>query len=110
MTVVDSFSYLTFDLGAAAFRSVLRDFRKACRERGRIVLLTVDRGMLSDAFAALVGHSADHVVSFEIKEAPDGVLRYLRLPKAAGGSGLDRNIHYAFDGRRIAVDLRNRIL
>jgi KaiC/GvpD/RAD55 family RecA-like ATPase len=108
--VVDSFSYLVSEMKPENLRSVMRDFRKACRENKMIAALVIDRAMLSPATLAYVAHSADAVLEFFTRETPEGLQRFLRFPKLTDGTTYDRNIYYGFDGRRISVDLRNRVL
>jgi hypothetical protein len=59
---------------------------------------------------AIAVHLADGFIQFHAREAPEGMQRFLRIPKWLDGKFVDRNIYYEFDGKRIAIDLRSRVL
>jgi KaiC/GvpD/RAD55 family RecA-like ATPase len=107
---VDSFSFLTLDTPASALAGMLRGLRSECREKLTTVLLATDRGMFEPRGEAVVAHLADGVLQFHSREGPEGLLRYLRIPKWTEGKFFDRNIYYEFDGKRLAIDLRSRVL
>lgn len=107
---IDSFSFLTLDLSPDRLAHSLRDLRVHCRQRGTTAVLGTDRGMFSPRSEAIATHLADGFVQFHTREAPEGVVRFLRVPKWMDGRFIDRNIYYEFDGKRIAIDLRNRVL
>jgi KaiC/GvpD/RAD55 family RecA-like ATPase len=110
LLAVDSFSLLTLDLGPAELASMLRGLRASCREKGTTVLLGTDRGMSEPRGEAVVAHLSDGVLQFHSREGPEGLIRFLRIPKWVQGKFYDRNIYYQFDGKRIAIDLRSRVL
>ena len=110
LLAIDSFSFLTLDLSADALARAMHDLRKVCRRQRTSVLLATDRGMLESRVEAVVDHLADGLLQFHTREAPEGVLRFLRIPKWMDGKFVDRNIYYEFDGKRIAIDLRSRVL
>jgi KaiC/GvpD/RAD55 family RecA-like ATPase len=110
LLAVDSFSFLTLDLAPDALARTLRGLRSVCRQRGTSVVLATDRGMYDPRSEAVVGHLADGLLQFHTREAPEGVQRFLRIPKWMDGRFVDRNIYYEFDGKRIAIDLRSRVL
>jgi KaiC/GvpD/RAD55 family RecA-like ATPase len=107
---VDSFSYLTLNLPPAELASSLRRLRTACRSQKMTAILATDRGMLDARSEAVVTHLSDGYLQFHAREGPEGVLRFLRIPKWMDGKFVDRNIYYEFDGKRIAIDLRRRVL
>lgn len=110
LLAVDSFSFLTLDLGPEQLARSLRELRALCRHRGTTVLLATDRGMFDPRSEAVVSHLADGLVQFHTREGAEGIQRFLRIPKWADGKFVDRNIYYEFDGKRIAIDLRHRVL
>ncbi len=110
LLAVDSFSLLTLDLEAADLAAMLRGLRARCREKRTSVLLGTDRGMFEPRGEAVVAHLADGVLQFHSREGAEGLVRFLRIPKWTEGRFFDRNIYYEFDGKRIAIDLRNRVL
>ncbi len=110
LLAIDSFSFLTLDLAPDALARALRGLRVACRSRGTAAVLAIDRGMFDPRSEAVAIHLADGLVQFHAREAPEGVQRFLRIPKWMDGRFVDRNIYYEFDGKRIAIDLRNRVL
>lgn len=110
LLAVDSFSLLTLDSDAIKLAGMLRSLRAICHERGTTVVLGTDRGMLEPRSEAVTSHLADGVLQFHAKEAPEGLARFLRITKWTDGRFMDRNIYYDFDGRRMAIDLRRRVL
>jgi len=110
LLAVDSFSFLTLDLGGSRVATMLRGIRALCHDRKTTVVLATDRGMFEPRAEAVSSHLADGVIQFHAKEGPEGLIRYLRIPKWTDGRFMDRNVYYEFDGRRIAVDLRSRVL
>ncbi|HTW39976.1 MAG TPA: hypothetical protein VMF04_03880 [Thermoplasmata archaeon] len=110
LLAVDSFSLLTLDLPAAILAAMLRTLRAQCREKSTTVVLGTDRGMFEARGEAVVAHLADGVLQFHSREGPEGLIRFLRVPKWTGGRFFDRNIYYEFDGKRLAMDLRSRVL
>ncbi|MCI4343757.1 MAG: hypothetical protein L3J92_06570 [Thermoplasmata archaeon] len=110
LLTVDSFSYLTLNLPPAELASSLRRLRTACRTKRMTAILATDRGMLDSRSEAVVTHLSDGYLQFHAREGPEGVLRFLRIPKWMDGKFVDRNIYYEFDGKRIAIDLRRRVL
>jgi hypothetical protein len=110
LLAVDSFSYLTLELDGPQLAKLLRGVRNLCREKHTTVILATDRGMYEPRAEAVTAHLADGVIQFHAKEGPEGLVRYLRIPKWSDGRFIDRNIYYDFDGKRIAVDLRSRVL
>jgi KaiC/GvpD/RAD55 family RecA-like ATPase len=110
LLAVDSFSYLTLELTGPELARLLRRVRNLCHEKHTTVLLSTDRGMYEPRAEAVTAHLADGVIQFHAKEGPEGLILYLRIPKWSDGRFIDRNIYYDFDGKRIAVDLRSRVL
>jgi KaiC/GvpD/RAD55 family RecA-like ATPase len=110
LLAIDSFSFLTLDLPAVKLSEMLRELRAACREKEMVAVLATDRGMFDVRAEAVINHLADGIVEFHSKEGPEGVFRFMRIPKWMDGRFTDRNIHYDFDGRRMAIDLRRRVL
>jgi KaiC/GvpD/RAD55 family RecA-like ATPase len=110
LLAVDSFSFLTLDLPPPKLAALLRGLRTECREKLTTVLLGTDRGMFEPRGEAVVAHLADGVLQFHAREGPEGLLRFLRIPKWTEGKFVDRNIYYEFDGKRLAIDLRSRVL
>jgi len=110
LLVVDSFSLLTMDLSPPQVASLLRHLRSRCLSEGTTVLLGTDRGMADPRVEAATTLLTDGLVQFHAREAPEGVLRFLRIPKWDDGKFVDRNVHYDFDGHRMAIDLRRRVL
>ena len=107
---VDSFSFLTLGLTPTDLAKMLRDLHRVARENRATVLLATDQGMLDPRAEAVVTHLAEGHIEFHAQEGNEGVVRFLRIPKWADGRFIDRNIYYDFDGRRMAIDLRSRVL
>ncbi len=110
LLAVDSFSFLTLDLDPPGVADLLRNVRAICREKGTTVLLATDRGMFETRVEAVALHLSDGFIQFHAKESPEGLVRFLRIPKWMDGKFVDRNVYYDFDGRRLAIDLRRRVL
>jgi KaiC/GvpD/RAD55 family RecA-like ATPase len=110
LLAIDSFSFLTIEVPAGRLAAALRRLRSACQEHRMIVLLATDRGMFEPRSEAVTTHLADGFLQFHAREGPEGLVRFLRIPKWMDGKFVDRNIYYEFDGRRLAIDLRSRVL
>jgi KaiC/GvpD/RAD55 family RecA-like ATPase len=107
---VDSFSFLSLNLSGTELAATLRSLRAICRDQHTLVVLATDRGMLSPQCEAIVDHLADGLLQFHAREASERILRFIRIPKWSDGTFVDRNVYYEFDGRRLAIDLRSRVL
>ncbi len=110
LLAIDSFSFLTLDLTPDGLAKALRGLRSLCRGHGTTAVLGTDRGMFDPRSEAIAVHLADGLLQFHTREGPEGVVRYLRVPKWMDGRFVDRNIYYEFDGKRLAIDLRSRVL
>ncbi|MGP8073193.1 MAG: hypothetical protein ACLPZM_08750 [Thermoplasmata archaeon] len=110
LLTVDSYSYMTLNLTPARMAASLRRLRSACRARNMTAILATDRGMFDPRSEAVATHLADGFLQFHAREGPEGVMRFIRIPKWMDGKFVDRNIYYEFDGKRISVDLRSRVL
>ena len=110
LLAVDSFSFLTLDMPPQKIAALLRGLRTVCRERKSIAVLATDRGMFDPRAEAITMHLSDGVIQFHSKEGPEGLSRFLRIPQWMDGRFVDRNIYYEFDGHRLAIDLRRRVL
>ena len=110
LLAVDSFSFLTLGVDPAELARMLRDLHTLSREKGSTALLATDKGMMDPRAEAIVTHLAEGHIAFHAQEGPEGLVRFLRIPKWADGRFVDRNIYYDFDGRRMAIDLRSRVL
>ncbi len=110
LLAIDSFSFLTLDLPPDRLAKSLRDLRLLCRQQGTSAVLATDRGMFETRAEAVTSHLADGLLQFHTREGPEGAVRFLRVPKWMDGKFVDRNVYYEFDGKRIAIDLRNRVL
>ncbi|MCI4369055.1 MAG: hypothetical protein L3K09_05795 [Thermoplasmata archaeon] len=107
---LDSFTMLTLELETPDLAGLMRRLRGLCREHGTTVLLATDRGIHTPGAEAVTNHLSDGVVQFHSKEGPEGLVRFLRIPKWIDGQFVDRNVYYDFDGTRMAMDLRRRVL
>ncbi|HTP54383.1 MAG TPA: hypothetical protein VML94_05430 [Thermoplasmata archaeon] len=110
LLAIDSFSFLTLDLSPDALAHSLRALRNQCRAQRTTAVLGTDRGMFGSRSEAIAVHLADGFLQFHTREAADGVQRFLRVPKWMDGRFVDRNVYYEFDGKRLAIDLRSRVL
>lgn len=110
LLAIDSFSFLTLDATGAKVAKLLRGVREASRSEHTSVVLGTDRGIADARAEAVATHLSDGVIQFHAREGPEGLIRFLRIPKWVDGKFIDRNIYYTFDGNRIAIDLRRRVL
>ena len=108
--VIDSFSFLALDMTSPELAHFLRRLRATGQSQGLTVVLATDRGMLDGRSEAILGHLSDGWIQFQAKEGPEGLTRYLRIPKWTEGMLVDRNVYYDYDGKRLAIDLRRRVL
>ena len=110
LLVIDSFSFLALDLSSPQLTHLLRRIRATGQTQELTAVLATDRGMLDGRSEAILGHLSDGWIQFQTKEGPDGLTRYLRIPKWTEGMLVDRNVYYDYDGKRLAIDLRRRVL
>lgn len=110
LLTVDSYSFLTLNVPPAVMAASLRRLRTACRTQNITAILATDRGMFDPRSEAVATHLSDGFLQFHAREGAEGVVRFLRIPKWMDGKFVDRNIYYEFDGKRISVDLRSRVL
>lgn len=110
LLAVDSFSFLTLDLPAVDLAHMMRRLRGLCQTHGLSVLLATDRGMLEPHAEAVAAHMSDGFLQFFIQEGPEGAVRFLRISKWTGGKFVEKNVYYEFDGKRLAIDLRSRVI
>jgi hypothetical protein len=110
LIAIDSFSFLTLVLEPTPLAQMLRRLRTLCREKRTIALLGTDRGLVEPRSEAVTTHLADGVIQFHAREGPEGLIRFLRIPKWRDGRFVDRNVYYDFDGKRMAIDLRRRVI
>jgi len=110
LLAIDSFSFLTLGLSPAELSRMLRDLHRSIREHRAMALLVTDEGMFDPRSEAVVAHFTEGHIEFHAQEGSEGLVRFLRIPKWADGRFVDRNIYYDFDGKRMAIDLRSRVL
>ena len=110
LLVIDSFSYLMMDADMASFRGSLEGMRQACRKNGSVVVLVVDRGMITPEKEAVTLHLVDGAVDFLTKETNEGLVRFIRIGRWMGNRVHDENIFYTFEEQHINVDLRKRVV
>jgi KaiC/GvpD/RAD55 family RecA-like ATPase len=110
LLVVDSFSLLTLQLPSLQLAQLLREIRTLGRRPNTAIILATDRGVSEPRSEAITMHLADGVVQFHAKDGPEGLVRFLRIPKWMDARFVDQNIYYDYDGRRMAIDLRRRVL
>ena len=110
LLVIDSFSFLTLNISATHLSELLRRLRLVAHAEKLTVALATDRGMSGAQSEAILGHLSDGWIQFHAKEGAEGLIRFLRVPKWMEGTLVDRNIYYEYDGKRLAIDLRRRVL
>jgi len=110
LLAIDSFSFLTLDMTPTALAATMRALRARAHAVGLSVVLATDRGMFEPRAEAIVVHLSDGLMQFHTRDGPEGLVRYLRVPKWTAGTLTDRNIYYEFDGNHMAIDLRRRVL
>lgn len=110
LLAIDSFSFLTLDLGPGELSELLKRLRNAAQAQALTIVLATDRGMFDPRSEAIVAHLADGYIQFHSKEGPEGLVRFMRVPKWTEGRFVDRNVYYEYDGKRLAIDLRRRVL
>ena len=109
MTVIDSFSYLNIERPLIEVRRVLEEFLKLCKQKDAIVLLTSERGMLTEQVDVTCAHLSDGIFTFLSKDTDQRIRRFIRIPKWMDGQAFDENIYYNYNGKEIKVDLRTRV-
>lgn len=107
--VADSFSLLCLGESATRVASRLRSIKADAVRGGTVAILVVDDGQLDAAAQSACHHLADAVVQFRTREDADGPMPYLRVAKAPGNKGLNRNVFYTLDGHHFLIDTRRRV-
>ena len=108
--IVDSFSYLMLDKDIHILRTILEEMRRLAKQRGGVVILTVDDGMFDQLHESILTHLVDGIIDFMLKETSEGVRRFMRIARWTDGRTFDGNVYYTFDEQRINVDLRYRVV
>ncbi len=108
--IIDSFSYLMLDKSLYEFRDVMEDMRDECKTKNAITILTLVDGMLGEKEEITTEYLADGIIRFLTKEGPKGKERYIRIPRWIGNVSFDDNINYTFDGKKMNVDQRERVV
>jgi len=108
--IIDSFSYLMLDKTLYEFRDVMEDMRDECKKRGAIGLFTLVDDMLGEKEEITTEYLADGIIRFLTKKSSTGIDRYIRIPRWVGNVSFDENINYTFDGTRMSVDQRERVV
>lgn len=108
--IIDSFSYLILEKSLTEVRLILEDFIDLCKQLNAIVILTIERNMLNEKLEVTVLHMSDGIIRFLSRDTPEGVLRFIRIPKWNDFSH-DDNIYYTLDSKnkKINIDMRERI-
>lgn len=110
LLIIDSFSYLMLDKSLYEFRDVMEDMRDECKIKNAIALLTLVDGMLGEKEEITTEYLADGIIRFLTRESSKGKERYIRIPRWIGNVSFDDNINYSFDGKRMNVDQRERVV
>ena len=92
------------------FRDVMEDMRDECIEKHATALLTLVDGMLGEKEEITTEYLADGIIRFLTKKSPKGIDRYIRIPRWIGNISFDDNINYTFDGNKMHVDQRERVV
>jgi KaiC/GvpD/RAD55 family RecA-like ATPase len=108
--VADSFSYLSLEMSPAALKTSLESLRGVCKNTGCIAILVTDAGTMGLERESIVTQVCDGVVQFLSRESQERYARFIRIPKWVGGVSLGENLYYDYDGRRINIDLRARVV
>ncbi len=108
--IIDSFSYLMLDKELYEFRHIMEELRERCKEKNAIVLLTLEDDMLDEKQEITAEYLADGIIRFRSKDISKGIQRYLYIPKWMDCVSFDDNIYYTFDGKKMKVDLRSRVV
>ena len=109
LTIIDSFSYLNIERPLIEVRRLLEEFLKLCKQKEAIVIITTERGMLTEQVNVTCAHLADGIFRFLTKDTDQGLKRLIRIPKWMNWQSFDENIYYNVNGKEIKVDLRTRV-
>lgn len=110
LVIIDSLSYLVQGLELHEVRSSLENIRRGVRQSGAIVIQLIESDLLSKEVRTIVGFHSDGIIQFLVRDAPDGVTRFIRIEKWMSGASFERNIYYNYNEGRINVDLRYRVV
>jgi len=110
MVIVDSFSFFILGKEVQYVKDLMLRLRSVCREMGANLVLIAEQGMLERTTEAVTHYLADGIIQFMFSERPEGVSRYLRIPKWVNETMVDQNIFYEYEGGHIKIDLRSRVV
>ena len=110
LILVDSFSYIVQEVQGLILRQTLEETRRLCIQHGAIVFLTMEPGMLDPRVERSIEHIADGIISLHMRESPDGIVRFLRIPVWMDGRTVDRNVNYTIERDLMTVDTRARVV
>jgi KaiC/GvpD/RAD55 family RecA-like ATPase len=108
--IIDSFSHIAMESSLGEFKGSMEKMRAACKSTGSVVILVADSGVLGREREAAASQMSDGTVQFLTREVQERLSRFIRIPKWMGGLSLSDNLYYDYDGRRISIDLRARVV
>ncbi|ABS56924.1 conserved hypothetical protein [Methanoregula boonei 6A8] len=107
MVIVDQFSLYFLDSPLAELREGISRISAAAKT-GRVFLLLIDRGVLSERHEALMRAMADGVVQITTISEGDKLKRYLNIPKMQGAGLLEKMLPFTVSEEGFLIDTRER--
>jgi archaellum biogenesis ATPase FlaH len=108
--IIESFPLFFLDAVDRELMSVMNVLSHASRKGNKIILLTIDTGILPDKQQKMVRSIADGDIHLTMTFMENRISRYLLIHKLRGHAPEEKMIPYSVDdsGRNIYVDTRER--
>lgn len=107
--IVDSFTYLIYDLDLETFKRSFTELRKSVKELGSTLILVSHRNLERTDKGSIAAYLSDSVVSFEVQEGDEFIRRYMRVHRWHD-KVLEQFIYYKMEQGRMDIDLRARVV
>lgn len=108
--VIENFPLFFVDAVDRELLNVVNELVHSCRDGGRIILLTADRGILSERQQKIVRSLSDGVIELTTVLIENRINRYLLIHKLKGSAPLSTMVPYSVDssGTKVYIDTRER--
>jgi hypothetical protein len=110
MIIIDSIEYLIEHLQKEEYIEIFEGMKQKCKESGSILLMIGRIDLLDPMKARIIRHNVDGILQFLHNERPEGINRFILIPKWTDGKPYDMKIYFKYQVDRITIDLRSRVV